>query len=120
MIKISDAELEVMQVLWKMKIANSFDVINELKDKNWSDNTIRTLIKRLQDKKAIDIDRQEGKVYYYKAIINENEYKIKESNNFINKLYNGSVSEMLLCFAKENKLSKKDLEELIKQIDKEE
>ena len=101
MIKISDAELEVMQVFWGKKEANSFDVIEALKDKNWSDNTVRTLIKRLQAKKAI----------------HENEYKITESNKFIDKLYNGYVSDMLLCFAKENKLSKKDLEDLIKKID---
>lgn len=120
MLKISDAELEVMQVFWNKGIANSFDIIEALKGKSWSDNTIRTLIKRLQAKKAIEIVKQEGKVYYYEPLISENEYKIKESNNFIDKLYNGSVSDMLLCFAKENKLSKKDLEELIKKIDEEE
>ena len=76
MIKISDAELEVMQVFWGKKEANSFDVIEALKDKNWSDNTVRTLIKRLQAKKAITIVKQEGKVYYYKSLINENEYII--------------------------------------------
>lgn len=119
MVKISDAEFEVMQVFWNKKIANSFDIIDALKDKNWSDNTIRTLIKRLQAKKAIGIVKQEGKIYFYEPLIDEEVYKIKESNNFINKLYNGSINEMLLCFAKENKLSKKDLEDLIKKIEDE-
>lgn len=61
MIKISDAELEVMQVFWNKKVANSFDIIDTLKSKNWNDNTVRTLIKRLQAKKAIGIVKQEGK-----------------------------------------------------------
>lgn len=117
MIKISDAEFEVLKVLWKNGKANSFDIIEELKNNNWNDNTVRTLIKRLQDKKAIKIVSKEGKTYTYSACINENQYKLEESKNFLNKLYNGSINEMLVCFAKQEKLSKEDLKKLIDEID---
>ena len=49
--------------------------------------------------------------------MDEYEYKSQETNNFLEKLYEGSLSNMLAGFAKTNKLSKKDLEELIKLIE---
>ena len=65
MIKISDAEFEVLKILWKRNESTSIDIIQELRDKkSWSENTIRTLITRLQNKKAIEIVNKERKNIY--------------------------------------------------------
>lgn len=117
MIKISDAELEVMKVIWEKKEVTSTEIIKELTEFNWSDNTVRTLINRLISKKAVGISKKDGKVYTYVPLIKENEYKIKRSKNFLKQFYNGSVNEMLLNFIDNNELSKKDLENLMKKID---
>ena len=45
--RISNAELKVIQVVWKKKKVTSAEIIAELEKCNWNDNTIRTLIKRL-------------------------------------------------------------------------
>lgn len=119
MMKISDAELEVMQILWRMGQATSFDIIDNI-NKNWNESTVRTLINRLQSKGAIESIARNGKVYTYKPIINEEEYKVVESSSFLKKMYEGSVNNLLLNFVKQKKLSKEDLEDLIKLIDEEE
>lgn len=116
-IKITDAELKVMNIFWSKGQANSLDIIKELRKEAWSENTIRTLVKRLLNKNAIEIVEKNKKIYTYKPIISENGYKLVESNALLNKLYNGSISEMLLNFVKHDKLSKEDLESLIKKID---
>ena len=61
--KISDAELEVLKVIWDKNIVTSLDIIYELRRYNWSNNTVRTLIKRLYQKGAIEILKKEGKRY---------------------------------------------------------
>lgn len=120
MTKISDAELEVMKILWDRETVTSFDIINELNGKQeWTEATIRTLINRLQKKDAIKIVEKNGKTYTYKANISEEDYKIEESDSFIKKLYNGSLSEMVLNFVKQERLSKDDLDELRKLIESE-
>lgn len=119
MIKISDAELEVMQILWKVGKATSFDIIDNIKE-DWNESTVRTLINRLQLKGAIEIIEKNGKTYTYRPIINEDEYKIVESNSFLKKMYSGSINNLLLNFVKQKKLSKQDLEDLIDLIEKEE
>ena len=86
-IKISDAELEVLKIIWKKGIANSLEIIDEIKkDFKWNESTIRTLMARLQSKGAIDIERKEGRIYFYKSLINENEYKLKQSKDFLRKM----------------------------------
>lgn len=119
MIKISDAELEVMQILWQTGEATSFDIINNIKE-DWNESTIRTLINRLLSKGAIEIVSKNGKTYTYRPMINEDEYKMSESNSFLKKMYKGSVNTLLLNFVKQKKLSKQDLEDLINLIDEEE
>lgn len=119
--KVTDAELEVLKILWKKEQATSFDIIDELgKKKDWNDSTIRTLIKRLQDKNVIKQVKKEGKTYIYEAIIKEDEFKTQENHNFLNKIYDGSLKNMLLHFTKKQELKKEDLEELMDLIDKRE
>ncbi len=117
MIRISDAEIEVMKIIWEEGEVTSLEIINKLKNFNWNDNTIRTLINRLIVKKAVGISKKEGKTYTYVPLIRENEYKIKRSKNFIKQFYNGSVQNMLLNFVECNEISRNELQFLIDRID---
>lgn len=118
MVKISDAELVVMKILWRMGEATSFDIINNINE-NWNESTVRTLINRLHSKGAIVPIAKSGKTYTYRPLINEEEYKVVESNSLVKKLYEGSINNLLLNFVKQKKLSKKDLEDLMNLIDEE-
>lgn len=119
--KITEAELEIMKVLWKNKEATSLQIIDEVsKTTDWNKNTIKTLISRLVEKEAISVDKNKGNLYLYTPNISIEEYKSEENKNFLKKLYNGSINDMLLTFAKSNELTRKDLEELMKLIDSEE
>ena len=118
---ISEAELEVMQVLWAKGESTSLEIISEVKKKkDWKNNTIMTLVSRLVNKEFIDVIREDKSLLIYKPKVSEYDYKSKETNNFIEKLYNGSINNMLVAFAKSKKLSKKDLEDLIKLVGDEE
>jgi len=116
MVKISDAELEVMKVIWEKKETTSLEIIKALKKCNWNDNTIRTLINRLIAKKAVGISEKNGKTYTYVPLIKQDEYQIKTSRNFVKSLFNGSMKQMLLNFVDHEEISAKDLEELMKKI----
>ena len=118
MIRISDAELEVMKIIWKEKEVTSLDIIKMLEHCHWNDNTIRTLINRLIAKKAVGISKREGKTYMYVPLIKENEYILKRSRNFVKQFYNGSVRDMVLNFVEAKEISKDDLQFLMDKIDK--
>lgn len=120
MVKLSDSEICIMHIIWKNGKTTSFDIIDEVKkNEKISENTIRTLLARMVKKGAIKIVEKQGKTYIYESCINENEFLRKEGNNFLENIYKGAIDSMLLNFVKENKLTKKDIEDLLKRIEEE-
>lgn len=59
MVRISDAELEVMEVVWSKGEATTSEIIKSITNHNWNSNTTRTLIGRLNKKGALKIVSQE-------------------------------------------------------------
>lgn len=116
MVRISDAELEVMKIIWEKKEVTSIEIIKELEHCNWNNNTVRTLINRLISKKAVGISKREGKTYTYVPLIKEDDYKIKRSKNFVRQLYNGSIKDMLANFVDSDELTKDELSFLMDKI----
>lgn len=115
---ISDSELTIMKIIWKKPNITANNIIEQLEDKTeWKPNTVKTLINRLLNKKAIGFNK-EGKEYYYYALVEEESYINAESSSFLNKVFNGSVSSMVLNFVKNKKISDKEIEELKDILDK--
>lgn len=111
-INISEAEWEVMKIIWSKKEVTSKEIIENLSDKKeWKAATIKSLISRLLNKGAIGFNK-EGKEYIYFAEIEEEFAVREESKSFLNRVFNGSISDLLLNFVKEEKLSKEDIDEL--------
>ena len=101
--KISDAELEVLKIIWRKEKVISLDIINELEEFNWNNNTVRTLIKRLLEKEAIEIIEKNGKSFTYVAKINEEEYKFEKTKNLLNQLYDGDINKLIENYNKYTK-----------------
>ncbi len=116
--QISPAELEVMNVLWKHGSLMGTEIVNIVSETNdWNDKTIRTFINRLVAKKALSIEKINGRAFRYSAAIDEEEYKSNATKNFINKMYDGSLNMMLTGFIKDNDLDKEEIDELKKILE---
>jgi len=111
-INISEAELEVMKVIWsKNKPVTSLDIIEAFEYKGWKKTTIGTFLTRLVEKGALFAEKQ-GKLYYYTPLISQKEYRKFQTKNLILSLYNGSVKDFAVALFKEQKLSEDDIKEL--------
>ena len=117
--QISDAEWEVMKVLWNKSPITSSEIIEELKDKtHWNPKTIHTLIRRLVDKGAIKASKSNNKYYLFQPAVTEKECTRLETKSFIKKVYNGSFNRLVANFIKDEKLSSKEIDELKDILDK--
>ncbi|AGF55376.1 BlaI family penicillinase repressor [Clostridium saccharoperbutylacetonicum] len=115
--KISEAEWEVMKIVWSEKLCTSNQIIEALENiKDWKPKTIKTLISRLVSKNALGF-KEEGRKYLYYPLINENECIHAENQTFLSKVYNGAIKNMLVSFIKESDLSKEDIEDLKSILD---
>lgn len=115
--QISDAEWRVMQVIWEKSPVTANEVIAQLdNDTSWKPKTVKTLIGRLVDKKALGF-RKEGKAYLYYPMVTENEGIRVESEAFLKKVFNGSLNLMLANFIDEQRFTEEELAELRRIID---
>jgi len=118
--KISDAEWEVMKVLWTNSGLTANEIIKSLEaGTHWSPKTVRTLINRLVEKKAIGYN-QEGRVYSYYPLVREEDCVRFETQTFIKRIYDGALKPMLVNFLKDEKLSKEDIAEVKNILDQRE
>ncbi len=110
--QISEAEFEVMKVIWKYAPISTNEVTEKLtQTTDWSPKTIQTMLKRLVTKKALTYEKQ-SRVFVYTPLVPETEYIRQESNSFLNKYYNGNIVSMLTPYLEDDKLSKTELDTL--------
>lgn len=110
--QISEAEFEVMKVIWKYAPISTNEVTEKLtQTTDWSPKTIQTMLKRLVTKKALTYEKQ-SRVFVYTPLVPETEYIRQESKSFLNKYYNGNIVSMLTSYLEDDKLSKTELDTL--------
>ena len=109
---ISDAEHEVMKILWREARPVPFsDIRLELHEKmGWEKSTIATLLRRLQDKGAVSARVQ--KVRYYTPNIPHEEYIQSKEQSMIDKLYGGSAKNLVAALCHRGKITEADIDEL--------
>lgn len=118
--QISEAELEVMKVLWDLNEATSAQIVDRLTaSSDWKPKTIQTLITRLTVKKAIRAENTDTKAFLYLPNISKEEYRIYANNSLLKKLYNGSLNLMLASFIKDQKLSPEEINYLKRLLEEE-
>ncbi|MFF1993144.1 BlaI/MecI/CopY family transcriptional regulator [Bacillus mycoides] len=116
--KISEAELEVMKVLWSKSPQTANEVIQVLEGQtDWSPKTIRTLLNRLVKKEALSSHQETGKMYTYSPLVSENEYLQVETKSFLKRFYGAALKPLLVNFLQEEKLSPGEIDELKRILD---
>lgn len=114
--KISDAEFEVMKVIWDNAPVKSAKIIEILSSKtNWKQNTILTLVSRLVKKKVVSY-KKEGRAYVYSPLVGREECVKEFGASFVNRFFNGSLMPMLAYFTKTGKLTDEEKSELMKML----
>lgn len=110
--KISDAEWEVMKIVWFKGEVTSNEIIESLKGRQkWKNTTVKSLINRLLNKEAIGF-KKNGKEYFYYSLVSEEECVKEESQSFLKRVFNGSLNDMVLNLVKSEELTKEDINEL--------
>ena len=111
-IKIADAELEVMRVLWREGRPLSFAEIKAALEKktDWKKSTIQTLLGRLRDKGVISAQVQY--VTLYSPNISEEAFVQTEGQNFLDKLFDGNAMKLVTALCRSGQLDESDVDEL--------
>ncbi len=115
---ISDAEWQVMEVLWTESPMTANDVIDRLSDrKDWNARTIRTMLNRLVGKGALGYEA-DGKRYRYAPRISRADCVTAQSRSFLSRVFGGAAGAALVHFVEAHDLSPAEIEQLRKVLSK--
>ena len=116
--RLPESELEIMQIIWKMKSPVSRPAIEHVLEKEHplAATTILTLLTRLTEKGFL-AQKKEGRSNLYKPLITEKEYLASESRLFLDKLFDGSIANFATALC-DSGIKKEELEELRRLLEK--
>ncbi|MAZ27434.1 MAG: CopY family transcriptional repressor [Cytophagaceae bacterium] len=115
--QLTKAEEEVMQILWDLGEANVALIIDQMPQPKPAYNTISTIVRILETKEFVDY-RKEGRGHVYFPKVDKDAYSSASMNKMVNDYFNGSFQSMVSFFVKKKDMSVKELEAILKEINK--
>ncbi|MFA7616897.1 MAG: BlaI/MecI/CopY family transcriptional regulator [Moheibacter sp.] len=115
---LSKKEEELMEIIWRLEHSFMKDILDEYSEPKPATTTVATLLKRLQDKKFIDFETF-GNSRRYFAKVKKDKYFSKQLKGLIENFFNNSAIQFASFFTSSTNLTKKELEDLKKLVDKE-
>lgn len=117
-IGLTAAEWNVMECLWELSPRTGRQAVNFLKSSvGWSRSTTLTMLRRMAEKGLISCGEENG-VKVYEPLLKRGETVMRETDDFLNRIYKGSVSMMMSAITQKQKLSKEEIDELYAILDK--
>lgn len=113
---ISEAEAAVMEVLWDRAPRSAEDILEAVGTvRDWREGTVKSLLNRLLKKQVIRAEK-DGRRYLYSPLVAREAYVSQESEGLLDRLFGGRVAPLVAHFSAQQKLSKRDVEELKRLI----
>lgn len=116
--QISDAEYEIMNLIWKYAPISTNEITDRLsRVKDWSPKTIFTMLSRLE-KKGVISHKKESRVFVYSPRVTKEKYQEAESQTFANRFFDGAMKKVVVNFLDQKDLTDDDIAELQSILDK--
>lgn len=110
--EISPAEWQVMRIAWTMQKVTSAQVIEILQQKmDWKPATVKTLLRRLVQKKALATTKQ-GRYFIYQPCVEEQSTMNMAADDLFSSICEMHVGKTLAHVIAEHQLSKDDISNL--------
>ncbi|MDG5487032.1 BlaI/MecI/CopY family transcriptional regulator [Sphingomonas sp. BGYR3] len=110
--RISDAEHAVMEVLWEDSPLTAQEVVERIPaERDWSANTVKTLLGRLLAKNII-AHEEDGRRYRYRPLVAREDYVEGESRRLMDRLFGGRLTPLVAHMAERDALTADDIAEI--------
>jgi len=114
---LAGQELEIMKVVWDLQTATVRDVYEVLlRRRKIAYTTVMTMMNVLETKKYLK-KRAQDRAYVYQSTRPRSQVIKAMVREFVNRVFNGAAEPLLVQLIKDRRLSKKELEELVRTIE---
>jgi len=116
--ELTKAEEQIMQILWQLDEAFVNDIVDKMAEPKPAYNTVSTIVRILEKKGFVD-HKAYGKTHQYFPLISKTDYTQSYMKNFMGNYFGNSFREMVSFFAKQDKMSVKEIEALMEDVKRE-
>lgn len=110
--QLTNKEWYIMKVLWGKSPKTLMELVEELGETmNWSKSTCATMIRRMTEKEIVGY-RMDGKTKQFYPLVKKEDVIMPETNNFLQRIYDGSVRMFMNTLISQGELSDSDIDEL--------
>ena len=118
--KLTEAEWQIMNALWEKSPATAREIADRLPAQvNWAYTTIKTMLTRLAEKKAVSEVKQ-GKASVYKPLVSQDRARQGAFRSLLDLAFGGAMGPLVHCMVEDKHLTKKQRDNLIKILKNEE
>ncbi|MBL9118666.1 MAG: BlaI/MecI/CopY family transcriptional regulator [Phycisphaerae bacterium] len=120
--RLNDSEWTVMNALWAAcDLSEGEATAREVHDRivdetEWAYNTVRSLLARLQEKRAV-AERKDGNQCVYRPLISREDAQQSAVRSLLERAFDGTVGSLLLHLSRSEPLSKRDRDRLQSLVD---
>ncbi|HWN95548.1 MAG TPA: BlaI/MecI/CopY family transcriptional regulator [Methylomirabilota bacterium] len=115
---ISESEWVVMEALWERAPQTASEVTKTLRPTvDWAENTVRTLLTRLVDKRALKTGENASGTRVFSPAVKREACVHAESESFVQRVFRGASKPLLVHFAQNAQLTPEEVRELKAMLD---
>jgi len=114
--KLTNAELEIMHVVWELDggtVRQVYEILNQQRPLAYT--TVMTMMNILEEKGHLT-RRKEGRAYRYQPVRPKSQVISGMVDDFVGRVFEGSAAPLVVSLVKDKKISKKDLDEIARMI----
>lgn len=115
--KLTTAEEQIMQILWKINQGFVKEILNEFPEPKPAYNTVSTILRILVDKGFVYYQAF-SKSHQYYPLVTQSDYVKSTLNGLVKDYFSNSYKNLVSFFTREDKLDPHELEEILKSMDK--
>ena len=115
---LTETELELMNILWKLREGSVNEVIEQLPpERNLAYTSVSTIL-RILEQKGVVKTRKEGRGHIYIPLLKKADYESKAVKHVVERVFEGTPMALVRQLLDSDQLSETDLKELKKLIEK--
>ncbi len=117
--KLTEAEWQIMNALWRKHPAMTRNVMERLPaGANWAYTTVKTLLTRLMEKKAVT-EAKQGNTSFYEPLVSQQRARLSAFRSLLDQAFDGTIGPLVHLLAEENQVSAGEREQLIRILESE-
>lgn len=111
-VKITNSEWHLLNILWEKSPRTLMQIVSVMNERaGWSKSTCATMVRRMSEKGILGYT-EEGKTKYFYPKVEKENVIVKETKDFLQRVYDGSIGMMMSGLVRHNSLTMEDIKEL--------